>query len=123
MYASQAPSKSKKVDDRTYVCLIKQSVGPVAMKFSARNILVNVIPPRHIELQGEGDIMGTSGKFIHNTIIDLKEEDKVLQISYSSELNITGAAAMLGNKIIKIKAKKLEEEISKSLQERLQKVG
>ena len=113
----------KQIDGKTYDCLIKQAVGPVAMKFKARNILTSVNPPTRIELQGEGDIMGTAGKFVHNTVIDLKENGKSVEIDYSAELNISGAMAMLGNKVIKAKASKLEVEIAGALQKTLQRLG
>jgi len=108
------------IDEKTYDCVIKQRVGPIAVKFGARNILTNVNPPTHIQLQGEGNIMGTSGKFNHKTIIDLKEDNTVVEVRYSSDVNIAGAMAALGNRVIKAKAKTIEEEIARALQEKLQ---
>jgi len=110
----------ERVDEKTYDCVIRQRVGPMSMKFGARNILTNVNPPTCIQLQGEGNIMGTSSKFVHNTVIDLKEDNTVVEVCYSSEVNITGAMATLGNRVIKAKAKTLEEEIARALQEKLQ---
>ena len=113
----------EKIDDKTYNCVIKQTFGPVSMKFRSRNILTNVTPPTRIELEGEGDVMGKSGKFVHNTVIDLMEDNKVVEVCYSSDVNIAGAMAALGNRVIKAKARKLEEEIARALQEKLQSLG
>lgn len=111
------------IDEKTYDCVIKQRVGPMAIKFRARNLLTNVNPPTHIELQGEGDMLGASTKFNHNTIIDLIEDNTVVEVHYSSDVNITGSMASLGNRLIKTTAKTLEEEIARALQEKLQNMG
>jgi carbon monoxide dehydrogenase subunit G len=113
----------KRVDEKTYDCVIKQRVGPMSIKFGARNILTNVDPPKFIRLKGEGDIMGTSGKFDHDTAIELKEDDTLVEVCYSSDVNITGTFASIGNRLIKAKARTLEEEIQRVLQEKLQSLG
>lgn len=114
----------ERIDEKTYDCVIKQSVGPVAMRFKARNILTSLTPPKQIELHGEGDILGASGKFVHDTVIELQQRnDQQVEVCYGSDVNITGTMAVLGNRVIKAKAKTLEEEIAKALQEKLQNLG
>ena len=114
----------EQVDEKTYDCVIKQSVGPMAMRFKARNTITSLTPPKQIALQGDGDILGASGKFFHNTVIELQDKNEhEVEVCYSSDVNITGTMAVLGNRVIKAKAKTLEEEISKALQEKLQNLG
>ena len=50
----------------------------------------------------------------------MKDDNKVVEVCYSSDMNVTGAVATLGNRVIKAKAKTLEEEIARALQEKLQ---
>jgi uncharacterized protein len=111
----------KRVDEKTYDCVIKQRVGPMSMKFGARNILTNVSPPTRIELQGEGNILGTTSKFVHCTVIKLNEKNNnQVEVCYDSDVNITGTMEALGNRVIKAKAKTLEAEIVSTLQDELQ---
>ena len=110
----------EQIDEKTYDCVIKQSVGPISMRFKARNILTNLTSPKHIELQGEGDILGSSSKFVHSTEINLEEKGKEVEIICSADVNITGPMAMLGNRVLKAKAKNLEEKIAEALQKKLQ---
>src|SRR4030042_3765178 len=94
----------EQIDENTYDCVIRQSVGPVAMRFKARNILTSINPPRKIELHGEGDILGASGKFVHDTVIELQQRnDQQVEVCYGSDVNITGTMAVLGNRVIKAK--------------------
>ena len=110
----------EQIDEQTYDCVIKQSVGPVSMKFKARNVLTNLSPPKHIELEGEGDILGSSSKFVHSTEIDLEEKGKEVEIICCADVGITGPMEILGNRVIKAKAKNLEDEIAGALQKKLQ---
>src|SRR4030042_6351063 len=89
----------EQIDEKTYDCVIRQSVGPVAMRFKARNILTSINPPRKIELHGEGDILGASGKFVHDTVIELQQiNGQQGEVCYGSGGNITDKTAGVGNR-------------------------
>lgn len=112
--------KIERLDDKTYDCVIKQKVGPISVRFKFKNILVNLEPPNHVEMEGEGEDIGKAGRFTQKTSIDLKEnEGGEVEISYRCRANIVGKLAMFGDRILKAKAKKVEAEFTKALRERL----
>jgi len=112
--------KIERLDDKTYDCVIKQKVGPITVRFKFKNILVNLEPPNHAEMEGEGEDIGKAGRFTQKTSIDLKENDAgEVEISYKCRANIVGKLAMFGDRILKAKAKKMEAEFTKALREKL----
>jgi carbon monoxide dehydrogenase subunit G len=46
-----------------------------------------------------------------------------VEVSYKTDVNIVGKLAMFGDRIMKAKAKKVEEEFTMALQERLKSMG
>ncbi len=116
--------KIERVDEKTYDAVIKQKVGPVSVKLKFRSTLTRIEPPRHLELEGQGEDMTKLGHFTQRSVMDLKEvEGGEVEISYKSEVNIVGKLAMFGDRIMKAKAKQVEEEFTKALQDKLKGVG
>jgi carbon monoxide dehydrogenase subunit G len=115
--------KIDRLDEKTYECVVKQKVGPISVRFKFKSILSRVEPPTHLEVEGEGEDMGRAGHLIQKSAVDLREttEDDV-EVTYKTEATIVGKLAMFGDRIMRAKAKKVEEEFTKALQERLQKV-
>lgn len=112
--------KIERLDDKTYDCVVKQKVGPITVRFKFKNILVNLEPPNHAEMEGEGEDIGKAFRFTQKTSIDLKENDAgEVEISYKCRANIVGKLAMFGDRILKAKAKKMEAEFTKTLREKL----
>lgn len=110
----------ERLDDRTYDCMVKQKVGPISVKFKFKVTLTKLEPPTHIEMEGEGEDIGKAGRVTQRTSIDFEEtEDGEVKVSYKCQANIVGKLAMFGDRILKAKAKKLEAEFTKSLQEKL----
>lgn len=114
----------EKVDDKTYECMVRQKVGPISARFKFRNVIKKMEPPHHIEIEGEGEDLGKAGHFVQRSVVDLKEISKdEVEVSYRSNVEIVGKLAMFGDWIMKVKAKKVEEEFSRALQERLSNLG
>lgn len=112
--------KIERLDDKTYDCVVKQKVGPISVRFKFKSILVNVEPPNHVDMEGEGMDIGKAGHFTQKTSIDLKENERgEVEISYKCHANIVGKLAMFGDRILKAKAKKLEAEFTANLREKL----
>ena len=112
--------KIERLDETTYDCVIKQKVGPISVRFKFKNILTEVDPPNHVEMEGEGEDIGKAGRFTQKTTIDLKEsEGDEVEISYQCKANIVGKLAMFGDRILKAKAKKLEADFTSALREKL----
>ncbi len=113
--------KIEKVDERTYDCVVKQKVGPISVKFKFKTVLTNQQPPNHIEFEGEGDDIAKAGHFVQKSWVDLQETpDGEVEVSYKTEVNIVGKLATFGDRIMRAKAKKVEEQFTKALQEKLQ---
>ncbi|MFH1321346.1 MAG: carbon monoxide dehydrogenase subunit G [Bacteroidota bacterium] len=112
--------KIVRLDDKTYDCIVKQKVGPIGVRFKFKIILTKLAPPNHIEMEGEGEDIGKAGRFTKKTSIDFKElEDGEVEVSYKCNANIVGKLAMFGDRIMKAKAKKVENEFTENLRNRL----
>jgi len=113
--------KIEKVDEKTYDCVVKQKVGPISVKVKFKTILTNQQPPNHIEFEGEGDDIAKAGHFVQKSWVDLQETpDGEVEVSYKTEVNIVGKLATFGDRIMRAKAKKVEEQFTKALQEKLE---
>lgn len=113
--------KIERIDDKAYDCVVKQKVGPISVKFKFKAVLTEIEPPTHIRFVGEGDDVGKAGHFRHKTTVELKEiSPGEVEIDYSSDVSIVGRLATFGDKIMRAKAKKLTEELTKRLQQRLE---
>jgi carbon monoxide dehydrogenase subunit G len=115
--------KIERIDEKTYDCVVKQKVGPISVKFKFRSIITKMEPPTHIEVEGEGEDIAKAGHFVQKSIVDLREiSPNEVEVSYKSDVNIVGKLAMFGDRIMRAKAKKVEEEFTKALQERLKSI-
>lgn len=111
--------KIEKLDERTYDCVIKQKVGPISVRFKFKTVLTKLDPPHHFELEGEGDEIAKAGRFTQKSTVHLRETEEEVEISYKTEVNVVGKLATFGDRIMRAKAKKVEAEFTKKLQERL----
>jgi carbon monoxide dehydrogenase subunit G len=115
--------KIERIDEKTFDCVVKQKVGPISVKFKFKSVLSKVDPPTHIEVDGEGEDIGKAGHFVQKSVVDLREiPDGEVEVSYRTDASIVGKLAMFGDRIMRAKAKKVEEEFTKALQERLKNV-
>jgi len=115
--------KIERIDEKTYDCVVKQKVGPISVKFKFRSTITKMEPPTHIEVEGEGEDIAKAGHFAQKSIVDLREiSPNEVEVSYKSDVNIVGKLAMFGDRIMRAKAKKVEEEFTIALQERLKSV-
>ena len=68
----------------------------------------------------EGEDIGKAGHFVQKSVVDLREVSPgEVEVSYKSDVSIVGKLAMFGDRIMRAKAKKVEEEFTVALQERL----
>jgi len=115
--------KIERIDEKTFDCVVKQKVGPISVKFKFKSILSKVEPPKHMEVDGEGEDIGKAGHFVQKSVVDLRETSGgEVEISYRTDATVVGKLAMFGDRIMRAKAKKVEEEFTKALQERLKNV-
>ena len=115
--------KIERIDEKTYNCVVKQKVGPISVRFKFKSVITKMEPPTHIEIEGEGEDIGKAGHFVQKSFVDLKEASEgEVEISYKSDVSIVGKLAMFGDRIMRAKAKKVEEEFTTALQEKLKSV-
>ena len=115
--------KIERIDEKSYDCLVKQKIGPVSVKFKFKSTITKMESPVHIEIEGEGEDIAKTGHFVQKSIVDLQEiSPNEVEVSYKTDATIVGKLAMFGDRMMRAKAKKVEEEFTKALQERLKSV-
>jgi uncharacterized protein len=113
----------KLLDDKTYECVVKQKVGPISAKLKFVNRLTVVERPNHIEVEGEGEDVTKLGHFKQKSVVDLKEVSPgKVEVKYKTDVSIVGKLAMFGDRIMRFKAKQVEQEFTKNLQNKLKAV-
>lgn len=112
--------KIERLDERNYTIVIAQKVGPLTVRFQIKATLTKAEAPRHLEIEGQRADMGKVDHLVHKARIDLREiAGGTVEISYMADANLGGMHAIFGDRIIQAKAKKVEAEFAKALQERL----
>lgn len=112
--------KVEAIDDKTYESVVKQKVGPISVRFKFTTTLTDIDPPRHLKAIGRGADIGKAGIFTQETTVDLTKISKdEVEVSYSSNVSITGRLATFGERIMRAKAKTAGEEFTRNLQEKL----
>jgi carbon monoxide dehydrogenase subunit G len=112
--------KIERIDERTYDCVVKQKVGPISVRFKFKSTIIKSDPPRHIEVEGEGEDIGKAGHVRQKSVVDLREiSEREVEVAYTTDAMIVGKLAMFGDRIMRAKAKKVEEEFTQALQEKL----
>jgi carbon monoxide dehydrogenase subunit G len=107
------------IDDKTYECVVKQSVGPISVRFKFTVDLTEVDPPKHIKAVGRGQDIGKMGTFTCDLTVYLAETKDEVEVSYQTNVNIVGRLATFGERIMRAKAKSVGEEFTKNLKEKL----
>ena len=108
------------IDDKTYECVVKQSVGPISVRFKFTVALTEVDPPKYVKAVGRGQDIGKMGTFTSDVTVNLSEISKDdVEVSYQTNVNIVGRLATFGERIMRAKAKTVGEEFTRNLQEKL----
>jgi carbon monoxide dehydrogenase subunit G len=112
----------ERLDERNYAIVIAQKIGPLTVRFPIKATLTKAEAPHYLEIEGQREDRGKSSQAVHKVRIDLRETtDGVIEISYTVEAHIAGMPTIVGKGIMQAKAKKVETEIAKALQQRLDK--
>ena len=112
--------KMEAIDEKTYDCVVKQKVGPISVRFKFTTTLTEINPPTHLKAIGTGADIGKAGTFNQKTTVDLKEvSGGEVEVSYRSDVTIVGRLATFGNRIMRAKAKDVEQQFTQALQEKL----
>jgi 2-furoyl-CoA dehydrogenase large subunit len=115
--------KIERKDENTYDCIIKQKVGPISVRIRLNVVLTKKDYPHHMEFEGEGEDVTKLGHFTQKSIVDLTEfPGGEVGVSYRTEVNVVGKLAMFGDRIMRAKAKQVEQEFTTNLQRKLEKI-
>ncbi len=110
----------ERIDDKTYESVVKQKVGPFSVRFKFTTTITEMDPPKYVKAVGKGAAMGNMGTFTHEMTVNLAEISKdEVEISYKTNVSIVGRLATFGERIMRAKSKKVGEELTRNLQERL----
>jgi carbon monoxide dehydrogenase subunit G len=108
------------IDDKTYECIVKQSVGPISVRLKFNVVLTELDPPKYVKASGRGEALGKMGTFTCDVTVKLAELPKdEVELSYQTNVNIVGRLATFGERIMRAKAKSVGEEFTRNLQEKL----
>lgn len=112
--------KWEAIDDKTFDSIIVAKVGFISVKVKMTTKLVEMDAPKHLKAIGRGEDLGKHGSFNQETVVDLVEVSKdEVEITYKSNLNVVGKLATFGDRVMRIKAKQIEEEFTQALKARL----
>jgi len=108
------------IEDRTWDCVVAAKVGSISARFRFTAELVELDPPKHIRATGSGDEMGKAATFTMDMVADLVEiTASEVQVSYRTNVHIVGRLATFGDRIMKAKAKQVQDQLTAALAERL----
>ncbi len=114
-----AESMEKK-SDTLYEGVMKQKIGPFAAKIKFSGNLVEINPPTHVKATMKGEMLGGLGLLVGDLAVDFKEINKEeVEVTYKVNANITGKVAVVGDRMMRVKAKAIEKEMAKNFQEKL----
>ena len=73
--------KIESTDNKTYNCLVKQSVGPISVKLQFVVVLTEITPPTYVKAVGRGEALGKLGTFgIDLTVHLVEQQNKAVEI-------------------------------------------
>ena len=108
------------IDDKNYESVVKQKIGPIAVRFKFTTTLTEIVPPTYIKAIGRGADVNKAGTFSQETTVSLNEIGSgEVEVSYRSNVNLVGRLATFGERIMKTKSKSIAAEFTKNLQEKL----
>ena len=111
----------KAIDEKTFQGVVKVKVGPISARFKINVTIIEIAPPTHLTSIIKGEDKGKASFFKSENVLDLKGLSlNETEVSYKSEVSTVGRLATFGDRIIRVKAKQLEENFVNSLKGKLE---
>jgi carbon monoxide dehydrogenase subunit G len=112
--------KMEAIDDKTFNTIVVAKVGFISVRFQFTTTLTEIEPPIHLKAVGKGQDLRKQGSFSQETVVDIREMSaEELEVTYKSNVTIAGKLATFGDRIMRAKAKEMEREFTRALQEKL----
>jgi len=103
---------------------VKVKIGPIKMRFKVVLTIVEKQPPVRLISKALGKDLFKVGRFTQkNQLVLEKLDSNKTRLSYISELNISGKIANFGERVLRAKAKEMEENYLASLSDILKHRG
>ena len=113
--------KIEKIDERTYLTVVRAGVGPIKVRFKFTSTLTEIDEPRHIHFESKGEDIGKAGSFSQTSDVDFREISAgEVEVSYQSNINVVGRLATFGERVMRAQAKKIGEEFIRSFKEKIE---
>jgi carbon monoxide dehydrogenase subunit G len=110
----------ERLDEKHYAIVLMQKIGPLPLRFKIKATLTKVEAPFHLEIEGQRVDTGTADQAVHKVNIDLREiAGGAVEISYSADAKIASTPAILGDRLIQARLRKIETAFAQALQERI----
>jgi uncharacterized protein len=103
------------LEDDVYQCVVKQKVGPIGLKFKFTETIMERRAPTYIRAVGKGGDTNKAGAFTQDLTVTLAELDGGTEVSYSTTVRLTGRLATFGERVMRAKAKEMEEQFTQGL--------
>ena len=112
--------KIESTDNKTYNCLVKQSVGPITVRLQFVVVLTEITPPTYVKAVGRGEALGKLGTFGINLVVHLAEQPGIMtEIEYKADVSMVGKLATFGERIMRAKVKSVGEQFTQNLEKTL----
>jgi carbon monoxide dehydrogenase subunit G len=109
--------KIESTDNKTYNCLVKQSVGPITVKLQFVVNLTEITPPTYVKAVGRGEALGKLGTFGIDLVVHLAEKPgTTCEIEYKADVSMVGKLATFGERIMRAKVKSVGEQFTQNLE-------
>jgi len=108
----------KVIDEKNYDCVVNQKVGPINLKLKFKFTIIEMKHPMYIKVIGYGLDLLKSGGFKIEIIINLIESANGVEIKYLTQVYPAGKFANFGERIIRAKAKQMNQDLKNNLETR-----
>ena len=116
--ASSIPGceKVEEVDDSTFKARIKVKVGPISTTQNVTFRLTELDPPHHLASEGRGNDPVLGSKVDLKASVDLRRLGETeTQVHYFINVKVLGSLGMLGDAVMRKKAKEVSDEFAQRL--------
>jgi len=112
--------KIESTDNKTYNCLVKQSVGPITVRLQFIVNLTEITPPTYVKAVGRGEALGKLGTFGIELVVHLSEQPgTTCAIDYKADVSMVGKLATFGERIMRAKVKSVGEQFTQNLERKI----
>ena len=112
--------KIESTDNKTYNCLVKQSVGPITVRLQFVVVLTEITPPTYVKAVGRGEALGKLGTFGIELVVHLAEQpNTTCEIEYKADVSMVGKLATFGERIMRAKVKSVGEQFTQNLEKKI----